>query len=133
MDYANANKPTCYTNNHFKWKILFIVFICLHYKIWDCFSWRYQVIPYCLLTYCLFWQVANANVSLQRLEELFLTEERELKQNPPIVPGLPAISIKNGCFSWDPKVNLSLVLVCTAIILVNLCFQLIATLERTNY
>ncbi|XP_039688197.1 ABC transporter C family member 12 isoform X2 [Medicago truncatula] len=48
-------------------------------------------------------QVANANVSLQRLEELFLAEERNLKQNPPIVPGLPAISIKNGYFSWDPK------------------------------
>ncbi|XP_061357298.1 ABC transporter C family member 12-like [Gastrolobium bilobum] len=48
-------------------------------------------------------QVANANVSLQRLEELFSSEERNLKQNPPIVPGLPAISIKNGNFSWDPK------------------------------
>nr|XP_027190431.1 ABC transporter C family member 12-like isoform X3 [Cicer arietinum] len=48
-------------------------------------------------------KVANANVSLQRLEELFLAEERNLKQNPPIVPGLPAISIKNGYFSWDPK------------------------------
>ncbi|XP_019419120.1 PREDICTED: ABC transporter C family member 2-like isoform X3 [Lupinus angustifolius] len=48
-------------------------------------------------------QVANANVSLQRLEELFLAEERNLKQNPPIVPGLPAISIKNGFFSWDTK------------------------------
>ncbi|GAU16434.1 hypothetical protein TSUD_117830 [Trifolium subterraneum] len=48
-------------------------------------------------------QVANANVSLQRLEELFSAEERNLQQNPPIVPGLPAISIKNGDFSWDPK------------------------------
>ncbi|KAE9593921.1 putative xenobiotic-transporting ATPase [Lupinus albus] len=48
-------------------------------------------------------QVANANVSLQRLEELFLAEERNLKQNPPIVPGLPAISIENGFFSWDAK------------------------------
>ncbi|XP_047166488.1 ABC transporter C family member 12-like [Vigna umbellata] len=48
-------------------------------------------------------QVANANVSLQRLEELFLGEERNLKQNPPIEPGLPAISIENGYFSWDPK------------------------------
>ncbi|CAL0302522.1 unnamed protein product [Lupinus luteus] len=48
-------------------------------------------------------QVANANVSLQRLEELFLAEERNLKQNPPIEPGLPAISIKNGFFSWDAK------------------------------
>ncbi|CAL5201249.1 unnamed protein product [Lathyrus oleraceus] len=50
-------------------------------------------------------QVANANVSLQRLEELFSAEERDLKQNPPIVPGLPAISIKNGHFSWDPKAD----------------------------
>ncbi|KAL2337305.1 hypothetical protein Fmac_011751 [Flemingia macrophylla] len=50
-------------------------------------------------------QVANANVSLQRLEELFLAEERNLKQNPPIEPGLPAISVKNGSFSWDPKVE----------------------------
>ncbi|KAK7259662.1 hypothetical protein RIF29_25275 [Crotalaria pallida] len=48
-------------------------------------------------------QVANANVSLQRLEELFMAEERNLKQNPPIVPGLPAISIKDGFFSWDPE------------------------------
>lgn len=48
-------------------------------------------------------QVANANVSLQRLEELFLAEERNLEQNLPIEPGLPAISIKNGYFSWEPK------------------------------
>ncbi|XP_029151980.1 ABC transporter C family member 12 isoform X3 [Arachis hypogaea] len=52
-------------------------------------------------------QVANANVSLQRLEELFLAEERNLKQNPPLVPGLPAISIKNGNFSWDAKAEKS--------------------------
>ncbi|ESW20774.1 hypothetical protein PHAVU_005G013500 [Phaseolus vulgaris] len=48
-------------------------------------------------------QVANAHVSLQRLEELFLAEERNLQQNPPIETGLPAISIENGYFSWDPK------------------------------
>ncbi|XP_027190692.1 ABC transporter C family member 12-like [Cicer arietinum] len=48
-------------------------------------------------------QVANAIVSLQRLEELFSAEERNLKQNPPIVPELPVISINNGYFSWDPK------------------------------
>ncbi|MED6195162.1 Canalicular multispecific organic anion transporter 1 [Stylosanthes scabra] len=48
-------------------------------------------------------QVANANVSLQRLEELLLTEERNLKQNPPLIAGLPAISIKNGNFSWDAE------------------------------
>ncbi|RWR88757.1 ABC transporter C family member 2-like protein [Cinnamomum micranthum f. kanehirae] len=48
-------------------------------------------------------QVVNANVSLKRLEELFLTEERILLPYPPLEPGLPAISIKNGFFSWDSK------------------------------
>ncbi|KAI3832401.1 hypothetical protein MKW92_043641, partial [Papaver armeniacum] len=48
-------------------------------------------------------QVVNANVSLKRLEELFLAEERLLLPNPPLEPGLPAISIKNGNFSWDSK------------------------------
>jgi ABC-type siderophore export system fused ATPase/permease subunit len=50
-------------------------------------------------------QVVNANVSLQRIEELLLSEERILAQNPPLQPGTPAISIKNGYFSWDSKVN----------------------------
>ncbi|RVW39471.1 ABC transporter C family member 2 [Vitis vinifera] len=49
-------------------------------------------------------QAVNANVSLKRLEELFLAEERILLPNPPLEPGLPAISIKNGYFSWDSKV-----------------------------
>ncbi|OIW20357.1 hypothetical protein TanjilG_09517 [Lupinus angustifolius] len=48
-------------------------------------------------------QVVNANVSLKRLEELLLAEERVLLPNPPLEPGLPAISIKNGYFSWDAK------------------------------
>ncbi|KAE9594577.1 putative xenobiotic-transporting ATPase [Lupinus albus] len=48
-------------------------------------------------------QVVNANVSLKRLEELLLAEERILIPNPPLEPGLPAISIKNGYFSWDAK------------------------------
>lgn len=48
-------------------------------------------------------QVVNANVSLKRLEELLLAEERVLLPNPPIEPGLPAISIKNGYFSWEAK------------------------------
>ncbi|KAI3439159.1 uncharacterized protein J3R85_005115 [Psidium guajava] len=48
-------------------------------------------------------QVVTANVSLQRLEELFLTEERILVPNPPIETGQPAISIKDGHFSWDSK------------------------------
>ncbi|XP_071742643.1 ABC transporter C family member 12-like [Rutidosis leptorrhynchoides] len=48
-------------------------------------------------------QAVNAYVSLQRLEELFLADERILLPNPPLEPGLPAISIKNGNFSWDPN------------------------------
>lgn len=48
-------------------------------------------------------QVVNANVSLKRLEDLLLAEERILLPNPPIEPGLPAISIKNGYFSWEAK------------------------------
>ncbi|XP_048141043.1 ABC transporter C family member 12-like isoform X3 [Rhodamnia argentea] len=48
-------------------------------------------------------QVVSANVSLQRLEELFLTEERILVPNSPIEPGEPAISIKDGHFSWNSK------------------------------
>lgn len=48
-------------------------------------------------------QVVNANVSLKRLEELLLAEERVLLPNPPLEPGLPAISIKNGYFSWESK------------------------------
>ncbi|GMN54603.1 hypothetical protein TIFTF001_023730 [Ficus carica] len=50
-------------------------------------------------------QVVNANISLQRLEELLLAEERVLQPNPPLQPGLPAISIRDGDFSWDPKAN----------------------------
>ncbi|GAV87979.1 ABC_tran domain-containing protein/ABC_membrane domain-containing protein [Cephalotus follicularis] len=48
-------------------------------------------------------QVVNANVSLKRLEELLSSEERVLLPNPPLDPALPAISIKNGYFSWDLK------------------------------
>ncbi|KAG6642050.1 ABC transporter C family member 2-like [Carya illinoinensis] len=48
-------------------------------------------------------QAVNANVSLKRLEELLLAEERILLPNPPLDPRQPAISVKNGCFSWDSK------------------------------
>ncbi|KAJ0980468.1 hypothetical protein J5N97_008723 [Dioscorea zingiberensis] len=48
-------------------------------------------------------QVVNASVSLTRLEELFLTEERMLVPNPPIDQSFPAISIRNGYFSWELK------------------------------
>lgn len=57
------------------------------------------------------WQAVNANVSLKRLEELLLAEERVLLPNPPLDPGLPAISIKNGFFSWDSKVSFIMLLV----------------------
>ncbi|XP_073268598.1 ABC transporter C family member 12 isoform X5 [Populus alba] len=50
-------------------------------------------------------QVVNANISLQRLEELFLAEERILAPNPPLEQGIPAISIENGNFSWDLKLE----------------------------
>jgi len=50
-------------------------------------------------------QFVTANLSLQRLEELLLTEERVVVPNPPIEPGQPAISIKDGHFSWDSKVK----------------------------
>nr|XP_043620654.1 ABC transporter C family member 2-like [Erigeron canadensis] len=50
-------------------------------------------------------QVVNANVSLKRLEDLLLSEERLLLPNQPLEPGLPAISIRNGFFSWDSKAD----------------------------
>lgn len=46
-------------------------------------------------------QVVNCKVSLKRLEDLLLADERTLLPNPPIDPELPAISIKNGTFSWE--------------------------------
>jgi ABC-type multidrug transport system fused ATPase/permease subunit len=45
----------------------------------------------------------NANVSLKRLQELLLAEEHMLQENPPLESGVPAISIKNGIFSWEPN------------------------------
>ena len=45
--------------------------------------------------------VVNANVSLKRLQELLLADERVLQDNPPLEPGLPAIEIKDGNFVWD--------------------------------
>jgi len=44
---------------------------------------------------------ANANVSLKRLQDLLLAEEHVLHANPPLESGVPAISIKNGAFSWE--------------------------------
>jgi len=40
-----------------------------------------------------------------QLEDLLLAEERILLPNPPLDPILPAISIKNGYFSWDAKIE----------------------------
>ncbi|MFS7931640.1 putative ABC-type xenobiotic transporter [Helianthus anomalus] len=48
-------------------------------------------------------QTVNAHVSLKRMEDLLLADERLLLQNPPLESGLPAISIRNGSFSWDSK------------------------------
>ncbi|MCO5609705.1 hypothetical protein L7F22_063937 [Adiantum nelumboides] len=48
-------------------------------------------------------QVVNANVSLKRLQDLLLADEYAIGPNPPIVPNLPAISVKDGTFSWDQK------------------------------
>ncbi|KAJ4703008.1 ABC transporter C family member 2-like [Melia azedarach] len=48
-------------------------------------------------------QVVKVHVALQRLEELLLAEERIVAPNPSLEQGLPAISIKNGNFSWDAK------------------------------
>ncbi|KAJ0430942.1 putative ABC-type xenobiotic transporter [Helianthus annuus] len=48
-------------------------------------------------------QAVNAHVSLKHMEDLLLAEERLLLPNPPLEPGLPAISIRNGSFSWDSK------------------------------
>ncbi|KAG6755110.1 hypothetical protein POTOM_040924 [Populus tomentosa] len=56
-----------------------------------------------LLTAEILLMVVNANVSLKRLEELFLAEERILLPNPLLDPCLPAVSIKNGYFPWDSK------------------------------
>ncbi|KAM3389844.1 hypothetical protein ACQJBY_011791 [Aegilops geniculata] len=50
-------------------------------------------------------QVVNCKVSLKRLEDLLLADERILLPNPPIDPELPAISIKNGNFSWELQVR----------------------------
>jgi ABC-type bacteriocin/lantibiotic exporter with double-glycine peptidase domain len=48
-------------------------------------------------------QVVNCKVSLKRLEDLLLAEERLLLPNPPFEPYVPAISIKNGYFSWESE------------------------------
>uniref|UniRef100_A0A8R7P4J3 ABC transporter C family member 2 n=1 Tax=Triticum urartu TaxID=4572 RepID=A0A8R7P4J3_TRIUA len=50
-------------------------------------------------------QAVNSKISLKRLEDLLLADERILLPNPPIDPELPAISIKNGNFSWELQVR----------------------------
>lgn len=49
-------------------------------------------------------QVVNANVSLKRLEELLSVEDRIILSYTPVEHGLPAISIRNGYFSWEAQV-----------------------------
>lgn len=56
----------------------------------------------CITTPCL--QIVNANVSLCRIEEFLSSNERLLTEHLPIEDHVPAISIKNGSFSWDAKV-----------------------------
>eukprot|EP00897_Mesotaenium_endlicherianum_P001271 jgi/Mesen1/1171/ME000124S00204 len=49
-------------------------------------------------------QVVQANVSLTRLQELLLAEERHLDAFPSVDPKLPAVEFNGGSFNWDPKV-----------------------------
>ncbi|KAK9706981.1 hypothetical protein RND81_07G164900 [Saponaria officinalis] len=46
-------------------------------------------------------QAVNANVSLKRIEELLLADERPVMASLSPEPELPSISIENGFFSWD--------------------------------
>lgn len=48
-------------------------------------------------------QIANAKVSLQRLQDFLLAEDRILLPNPPLSEHHPAIYIRNGNFVWDKK------------------------------
>lgn len=43
-------------------------------------------------------------VSVRRLEDLLIAEERELEANPPTDPSKPAIMVHDTDFAWDPKV-----------------------------
>ena len=76
--------------------------------ILNLFPWCFKYVWEFLFKGVLYvWQIVTANVSIQRVEELLLTEERILEPNPPPEPGLPSISIKDGYFSWDSKVKFS--------------------------
>nr|QGP74117.1 ABCC transporter [Sedum alfredii] len=48
-------------------------------------------------------QIVNANVSLCRIEEFLSSDERLLTENLPSKVHGPAISVRNGSFSWDIK------------------------------
>ncbi|CAM8928970.1 unnamed protein product [Rhodiola kirilowii] len=48
-------------------------------------------------------QIVNAYISLCRIEEFLSSDERSLVENLPVEQRDPAISIINGCFSWDLK------------------------------
>lgn len=49
--------------------------------------------------------IVNANVSLKRLQEFLVADERDLQPNPALESGLPAISIENRTFSWEPTLE----------------------------
>eukprot|EP00656_Telonema_subtile_P006591 TRINITY_DN13051_c0_g1_i1.p1 TRINITY_DN13051_c0_g1~~TRINITY_DN13051_c0_g1_i1.p1 ORF type:complete len:1450 (+),score=430.93 TRINITY_DN13051_c0_g1_i1:142-4491(+) len=46
-------------------------------------------------------QLANAQVSIQRIEKYMQTEERPLNDFPPIIEDSPVIEIERGDFSWS--------------------------------
>eukprot|EP00897_Mesotaenium_endlicherianum_P008662 jgi/Mesen1/7824/ME000417S07136 len=48
--------------------------------------------------------VVQANVSLTRVQELLLAEERHLDVFPPSDSKLPAVEFNGGSFNWDPEV-----------------------------
>eukprot|EP00250_Pteridium_aquilinum_P010315 c19292_g1_i1 orf=266-5158(-) len=48
-------------------------------------------------------QISNAKVSLQRLQDFLLAEDRVLQPNPPLSECYPAVHIRNGNFLWDKK------------------------------
>ncbi|MCO5564932.1 hypothetical protein L7F22_018602 [Adiantum nelumboides] len=48
-------------------------------------------------------QIANAKVSMQRLQSFLLADDRVLQPNPPPSDFHPAILVQNGNFVWDKK------------------------------
>eukprot|EP00271_Cylindrocystis_brebissonii_P007833 TRINITY_DN2165_c0_g1_i1.p1 TRINITY_DN2165_c0_g1~~TRINITY_DN2165_c0_g1_i1.p1 ORF type:complete len:1709 (-),score=349.89 TRINITY_DN2165_c0_g1_i1:1265-6391(-) len=48
-------------------------------------------------------QVVNANVSVKRLQEMLLAEERAEEGTPSVEPNHPVIEVQQGTFSWGAK------------------------------